>query len=246
MDASEARLRALQRRAYGADPTDEERARAVDEIAELEARGSIRAERPGTTTADQAAGPVGPSDAPNGRADIPRGMTDPALVRLAIVRWASAAGGVGLLLGAILGWGAAQRTAPGSDIPSTAAPSIEGSPDAGVPLGDTELFTLIEQLPPAAESARVASVDETIDLASVRLLASRLEGPAAYVARTIDGEDVCLVLLLPTDSARSECTEDGRLPADGLRVLYGTQENLPAVGRLDSAGVVSIGLVVAS
>ena len=248
MDASEALLRALQRRAYGADATDEERARAVDELAELAALGAVRHERPGTatTTADQAAGPGGPADAPHGRADIPRRVSDPALVRRKLVRWTSAAGGVGLLLGAFLGWGAGQRMAPGSDIPSTGSPSAEGSTDAGVPLGDTDLFTLIEKLPPAAESARVAIVDETIDPASVRLLASRLEGPAAYVARTIDGENVCLVLLLPTDAARSECTEDGRLPADGLRVLYGAQEYRPAVGRLDSTGVVSLDLVVAS
>ena len=243
MDASEARLRALQRRAYGADATDEERARAVDELAELAALGTVRDKRPGTaatTTADQAAGPEGPADAPHGRADIP------ALDRRNLVRWTSAAGGAGLLLGALLGWGAGQRMAPGSDIPSAGSPSAEGSADAVVPLGDTDLFTLIEQLPPAAESARVAIVDETIDPASVRLLASRLGGPAAYVARTIDGENVCLVLLLPTDAARSECTEDGRLPADGLRVLYGAQEYRPAVGRLDSTGVVSLDLIVAS
>jgi hypothetical protein len=103
---------------------------------------------------------------------------------------------------------------------------------------------LFDRLPPAEESARVAAVDEAIDPASVRLLATRVDGPAAYLARTADGDNVCFVLVLPDGPPRSECTVDGHLPADGLSILYGAEGYGLSAARLDPSGTASLGPVV--
>ena len=231
MDVNEGSTRRLQRTAYGAGATDAERARAVYELAEL----ASPVDRPGdgsaeADTADAAADPAPGRPAPN------------APVRGSPLRWTLAAGGVGLLVGAALGWGLGQRMPADSAFPATAQPSE--SADLGAPLEGTDLLRLFDRLPPAAESTQVASVDDVIDPTSVRLLATRVDGPAAYLARTTDGENVCLVLLLPAGPSRSECTVDGRLPADGLRILYGAEGYGLSAAQLDPTGTVSLGLVV--
>ena len=225
MDADEDRIRRLQRTAYGAEATDTERARAVAELAEFAVRDAG-----GDAAQSEGQDPAPGRQAPNTSG---RGM---------LLRWTISAGGVGLLLGAALGWGAGQLIQADSGLPSSAAPSE--SADPGTPLEDTALLSLFDRLPPADESTRVASVDDAIDPASVRLLATRVDGPAAYLARTADGENVCLVLLLPASPSRSECTVDGRLPADGLSILYGAEGYGLSAAQLDPTGTVSLGLVV--
>jgi hypothetical protein len=245
VDASEGRIRALQRLAYGVEATDAERARAVDELAELAARGAGADEVKVADPADQAGGPTMSADVADdatGPAPAELAPNDVASGRGRVVRWTIAAGAVGLLLGAILGWGTGQRVPADSSLPSTAAPSE--SADPGTPLEDTDLLALFDRLPPADESTQVASVDDAIDPASVRLLATRVDGPAAYLARTADGENVCLVLTLPAGPSRSECTVDGLLPADGLSILYGAEGYGLSAARLAPTGTVSLGLVV--
>jgi hypothetical protein len=215
----------------------------VDELAELATRGTGRDEVQGADHADQAGGramSVDAADAAPGPASAEPALNDEAPGRGRLLRWTISAGGVGLLLGAALGWGAGQRIPADSALPS-AAPSE--SADPGTPLEDTALLPLFDRLPLAAESTRVASVDDAIDPASVRLLATRVDGPAAYLARTADGENVCLVLLLPAGPSRSECTVDGRLPADGLSILYGAEGYGLSAAQLDPTGTVSLGLV---
>lgn len=227
MDANEGRIRSLQRTAYGADATDAERARAVTELAEL---------------SGLAARGVGPEEARSEEHDPAAPQVPSTPTRGRLVRWTIAAGGVGLLIGAAVGWGVGQRIPADSALPPTAGPSAVADP--GTPLEDTDLLPLFDRLPLADESARVASVDDAIDPASVRLLATRVDGPAAYLARTADGEDVCLVLLLPAAPSRSECTVDGRLPADGLSILYGAEGYGLSAAQLDPSGTVSLGLIV--
>lgn len=250
MDASEGRVRALQRIAYGADATDAERARAVAELDELAAHGDDRDEvgRAGGG-GDRGDAGVGEGESPGAGegADESEGdaagspSNDDASGRGRLVRWTAAAAGIGLLLGAALGWAAGQRVAMES-----AARSVDTSPTEapGMPLEETDLLPLFDRLPLAEESARVASVDEEIDPASVRLLATRVDGPAAFLTRTVDGENVCLVLLLPAGPSRIECTVDGLLPADGLSILYGAQGYGLAAARLATTGTVSLGLIV--
>ena len=248
VDASEGRIRELQRLAYGADVTDAERASAVDELAELAARGAGRESAPGAIPADQASVPstsadaTDATDAPPSPASAQRTPNDEAAGRRRLVRWTIAAGGLGLLLGAILGWGAGERL-PTDFASSTATPTPAAAP--GQPLEDTEILAVFDRLPPPAESTQVAAVDDAIDPASVRLLASRVDGPAAYLARTTDGDDVCLVLLMPDGPPRNECTIDGRLPADGLSILYGAEGYGLSAARLSPTGTVSLGLIAA-
>jgi hypothetical protein len=243
VDASEGRIRALQRLAYGVEATDAERARAVDELAELAARGAGPDEVQVASPADQAGGRAMSADAADeatGAASAEPAPNDVASGRGRLARWTITAGAVGLLLGGALGWSAGQG-AP-ADTASPTAPS--SSADPGTPLEESDLLPLFDRLPLAEESARVAAVDDAIDPASVRLLATRVDGPAAYLARTTDGENVCLVLTLPAGPSRSECTVDGLLPADGLSILYGAQGYGLSAARLAPTGTVSLGLIV--
>jgi hypothetical protein len=239
VDASEGRIRALQRLAYGADASDAERARAVDELAGLAAAGPGRDEIKSGDSGD----PVVEVDRapPQGNRLPLQGKRDTTPGRCGVLRWSTVAGAVGLLLGVVLGWGLSERLAD-SAMFTAASPSVSATPTT--PLADTRLLAVFDRLPLAAEASRVAEVVDAIDPASVRLLATRVEGPAAYLARTADGEDVCLVLLLPAGSPRSECTVDGRLPADGLSILYGAQGYGLAAARLGPTGAVSLGLIV--
>ena len=172
---------------------------------------------------------------------IERTPDDKGAGRGILLRWTVAAGGLGLLIGALLGWGAGQRL-PVDIASSTATPT---SANPGLPLEGTEILPVFDRMPPAAESTQVAHVDEAIAPASVRRLTSRVDGPTAYLARTTDGEDVCLVLLMPDGTPRSECTVDGRLPADGLSILYGAEGHGLAAARLSPTGAVSFGLIAA-
>lgn len=243
VDASEGRIQELQRLAYGADVTDAERASAIDELGELAARGADPDAVRGATEDDRASirtGSADATDATTGRSSAERTPDGDRTGRGRLVRWTIAAGALGLLLGAALGWGAGRL--PGGGAAST-APAASSEP--GPPLEETEILEVFDRLPPAPESTQVAAVDDAIDPASVRLLATRVDGPAAYLTRTTDGEDVCLVLLMPDGTPRTECTMDGRLPPDGLSILYGAEGYGLSAARLSPTGTVSLGLIAA-
>lgn len=260
MDASEARIRSLQRIAYGADATEEERARAVAELVELAVqaagrdgvqRGVVAGERTGATTpADDPDDPDAPNapdatdaeDGTQGLASADREPNDDLPGRARLVRWTLAAGAVGLLLGAALGLAAGLRVPADSIFPSVVGPSPSAGP--GTALERTDLIPLFDRLPLADESARVSEVDPTIDPASVRLLATRADGPSGYLTRTLDGENVCLVLMLPAGPSSLACTIDGVVPTDGLRVQYYARGYGLAVARLTASGTVTLGLMV--
>jgi hypothetical protein len=256
MDASEGRIRALQRIAYGADATDAERALAVAELGELAARGAARGgvsagpgdgRGPGNGSADATdaaatdAAATASTAAASGQVAAELGPVDEPPGRARLIRWTVVAGGICLLLGGFIGWAAGQRVPP-EFASSSAAPS--SSDGAGMSLESTALLPLFDRLPLAAESTRVAGVDDVIDPASVRLLATRTDGPAAFLTRTVDGENVCLVLMLPAGPSRSVCTVDGRFPVDGLSIQYNAPGYGLAVARLASTGTVAIGLIV--
>lgn len=231
MDSDEGRIRALQRVAYGVGATADERAQA---LAELTARASGSERRGGgnSNAADAAAGPGAAGPAPVG-ADTTG--------RRRLIRWTVAAAAAGLLLGGVIGWIAASPRAE-SGTPAAGPPPVPADP--GIRLEDTELLAVFDRLPLAAESARVAAFEDAIDPASVRLLAARVDGPTAFLARTADADDVCLVILLPDGTARSECTVEGRLPAAGLKITYGAYGYGLAAAQLDPSGTVSLGLVI--
>ncbi len=243
MDVAEGSIRRLQRIAYGADATPDEREQAVNELARLAVLGTRRGEV-------RSAGPVEPSGEVLASDDVSDDASDPVTERPPShhplehsrpLRWALVAGALGLVVGGLLGWGVGQRMPADLASPSAAAPSE--SEESGTPLEEAGLLRVFDRLPPAAESDRVASVDEMIDPETVRLLATRVDGPAAHLARTSDGANVCLVLLMPVGPARIECTVDGMLPSDGLKILYGAEGYGLAAAELDQSGTVSLGLV---
>ncbi|MDQ2661238.1 MAG: hypothetical protein M3Y52_05130 [Actinomycetota bacterium] len=241
MDVDEGSIRRLQRIAFGAGATPDERERAVTELARLAVLGT-RHDTASAGGAGERSSSVAGATYATDTSNPPHGAPgEHVVVRRRLLRWTLAAGGIGLLVGAVLGWGAGQRAPLESALPATAGESE--SEEVGTPLADTDLLRVFDRLPPAAESTRVASVDDAIDPTSVRLLATRVDGPAAHLARTIDGENVCLVLLMPVGPSRIECTVDGRLPADGLQILYGAEGYGLAAAELDQTGTVSLGLV---
>ena len=270
VDANERRIRSLQRIAYGADSSDADRAVAAAELAALAAsdraeratvpvEASALSEEPVRPAPDAASAALAPavaawSDAVGRRTadpdaattdDRPSAGAGPDIAtRRRVVRWAAIAGVVGIAVGAAVGWTAGQQVPERSTSSSTLY--AEWSPGPGMMLVDTALLPLFDRLPLADEAARVAGVDDDIDESSVRLLARRTDGPAAYLARTVDGIDVCLVLLMPSGPFRRACTTDGVFPLDGLAIEYGAEGYGLAVARLSSAGTVALGLVAGS
>lgn len=142
---------------------------------------------------------------------------------------------------------------PGSEAPADPAAETVGiaptgpafgSGEPGTQLEDTDLLQLFDRLPPVDDPSRVEQAVQDIDPRSVRLLATRADGPAAYLARTLDGTDVCLVLLLPAGPSPSTCTATGLLPAEGLRIRYDADGYGFAVANLNGSGTVTLGLIV--
>lgn len=254
----ERRLRSLQRIAYGADSSDADRARAAAELtalaaadradgdtapAEANAGGDAPVDAEMATAAESSGQPAGAPARESAAADPappPAAPVDGHANRRRVVRWAAVAGLVGIALGAALGWTAGQRVPERS----TSSPTLyaEWSPPPGMPLGDTTLLPLFDRLPLADEAPRVAGLDDDIDESSVRLLAARTDGPSAFLVRTVDGADICLVLVLPDGPFRRACTANGIFPLDGLAVEYGARGYGLAVARLSSAGTVALGL----
>jgi hypothetical protein len=186
--------------------------------------------------------PVTATDATPARSSAQPGPPDTAPGRARLSRWILGVGAVGLVFGVAIGWGIGHLD-PADSIPtSTVGPSSAANPET--PLDATDLLPLLGRLPTAAEAARVANVDAAIDPESVGLLANRADGPAAFLASTIDGDDVCLVLLMPSGPSRSACTVDGRLPIDGLRIEYYADGYGRVSAHLEPSGAVELGLSV--
>jgi len=257
----------LQRLAYGADTPDTVRARASAELAELAAssgasrprattpardatvegaphRGTESRATPGGTTGERPPDPAGPD--PAGPDPVADPVAD-AGVRPRGAHWTAIAGIAGLLVGAVLGV-ATSRMAPAESELTTVdiAPTGPryGSGEPGTPLEATGLLFLFDRLPPVEDTGEVErAAMQDIDPASVRLLASRTDGPAAYLARTSDGTDVCLVLLLPpTDPPQGRCTTSGVMPVEGLRIYHAAPTRGFVVAILNPAGTITLGL----
>ena len=250
----------LQRMAYGADTPDTVRARASAELAELAAAAGGRHPSAAATARDVAAVAEGVPDPGTGPESTPDGTTgerrpdpagpDPVVddgVRRWGGHWTAIAGVAGLLVGAALGV-AGSRLAPAESEVTTAdiAPTgpRPGSGEPGTPLQASGLLLLFDRLPPVEETGEVElAAAEDLDPASVRLLASRADGPTAYLARTSDGTDVCLVLLLPqTDAPRGRCTTGGMMPVQGLRISHAAPSLGFVVAILNPSGTITLGL----
>lgn len=246
------RIARLQRMAYGADTPDPVRARAAAELAELVVTGRGRPQAATAARVDRlaasgvaASGDDGAAVAASEPSPDPPG-SDPVATgeRVRTVRGAVLLGVAGLLVGAAVGIAISRGAAgsdPAADDVAPTAPAF-GSGEPGTPIGETLLPPLFERLPAVADTAGLDHALGGVDPASVRLLATRADGPAAYLARTAEGTDVCLVLLVVSSGpAQSTCTTNGVMPAGGLRIRYASPTEGFVAAILNAAGSITLG-----
>jgi hypothetical protein len=214
------RIARLQRTAYGADVSDEQREAAATELAALRAtreqrvgrRGSAAGGSPGTADAGSeetstAATSDSPTDeAPHAGATAFGSSTragqesaQTSLVRAAAI--ALLAGLAGLTAGWALG-----------------AVASRGDRAGTVPASETEAWRVFDLPTPNGDRVRYPAppVDLELDRDSRRVLAARGDGVRVIAVRSVDGRDACLVLISPVDAPAAACTVDGRFPAEGL------------------------------
>lgn len=205
MPNDEQRIARLQRLAYGAATSDQERAAAEAELAALRreprdpaGHGDPAAADAGARTIDPDAGAARP-DAPAAGTHAPDGRT--------VVRVAAVAAVAALLIGAVSGW----------VLGSAADPSVGAGGEA--PVEWTQAWQVFDRRQDDGDLVRHPPPDPDVELddSSRRLLVTRSDGVRLVAARTADGADACLILVLPVGRPGITCTELGRFPAEGLR-----------------------------
>jgi hypothetical protein len=210
MPHDEHRIARLQRLAYGAATSDEERAAAEAELAALrrEPRGSSGHDDP--AAADAGARTIGP-DATGARPDAPSAGTAAADTsapqRRTVVRVAAVAAVAALLIGAASGW----------VLGSAADPSVGAGGEA--PVEWTQAWQVFDRRQDDGDLVRHPPPEPDVELddSSRRLLVTRSDGVRLVAARTADGADACLILVVPVGRPGISCTQLGRFPAEGLR-----------------------------
>lgn len=205
MPHDEQRIARLQRLAYGAATSDEERAAAEAELAALrrEPRDPAAADDP--AEADAGSRTFGP-DAAGARPGAPSAGTAAPDGRT-VVRVAAVAAVAALLIGAASGW----------VLGSAADPSVGAGGEA--PVEWTQAWQVFDRRQDDGDLVRHPPPDPDVELddSSRRLLVTRSDGVRLVAARTADGADACLILVLPVGRPGIACTEMGRFPGDGLR-----------------------------
>ncbi|TYL53391.1 hypothetical protein [Agromyces mariniharenae] len=132
---------------------------------------------------------------------IDRGSTDGARPP----GWAIAVLLAALLIGALWGW--------------TVSHSTPSEPDAAaVPIADTAVLSAYDTAPTPADVPRDAYPRDPIAPTEYRLLRTRPDGVALYIARLHGGSAVCAVLSRPGRFTTSSCTHEGLFPVRGLEV----------------------------
>lgn len=214
------RIARLQRTAYGADVSDEQREAAATELAALRAtreqragrRGNVDGRSPGaaephagaeqTSTAASSDAPT--DEAPHAGATRFGSSTRPESAQTSLVTAAAVALLAGLA-GLTVGW-ALGAVASRGDQPGT------------VPASETEAWRVFDLPTPNGDRVRYPAppVDLDLDRDSRRVLAARGDGVRVIAVRSVDGRDACLVLISPVDAPAAACTVDGRFPAEGL------------------------------
>ncbi|MEI5582877.1 MULTISPECIES: hypothetical protein [unclassified Agromyces] len=199
----------LQRVAYGADASDDERAAALGALASLAggtAGPAARAPGGGPVPAPGASAGATAGATPSGDA-APTTAGPGAWERRRAVRLAVASAATALLVGGAAGW--ALGIAAG---PSTAAGD-------DTPVERTQAWQVFDRRAGDGDLVRHPPPEEDVELddSSRRLLLTRSDGVRLVAARTADRTDACLILVLPVGRPGIACTESGRFPADGLR-----------------------------
>jgi hypothetical protein len=157
----------------------------------------------GTLANDPDATGAGPGASAAG---IDAGTAVPRRARL--VRVAAVSAAAALLIGAASGW----------VLGSAADPSAGGAGD-DAPVEWTQAWQVFDRRQGDGDLVRHPPPEQDVELddSSRRLLVTRSDGVRLVAARTADGANACLILVLPVGRPGVACTELGRFPADGLR-----------------------------
>lgn len=210
-DDLDERIARLQRIAYGADATAEARAAARAELA------SARTPVDGTAhespdvaeespVAEDRAAPTGDAAA-RGTGTRSAGTTTGARDRRIGIRVAVVSAVATLLVGAATGW-----------MLGSASDASMGAGD-DPPIEWTRAWQVFDRRAGDGDFVRHPPPEDAVELddSSRRLLVTRSDGVRLVAARTADGGNACLILVLPVGRPGIACTELGRFPAGGLR-----------------------------
>jgi hypothetical protein len=87
-----------------------------------------------------------------------------------------------------------------------------------VPASETEAWRVFDLPALNGHPARFPepTVELELDPESRRVLATRWDGVRLIAVRSTDGEDACLILVVPSGPPATACTVDGRFPIGGL------------------------------
>jgi hypothetical protein len=238
----------LQRLAYGADSTPEERHRAVDELRTLatatDATASLSPppDPAGATGATGGAVDPGGAPAPAGSGTAASASADePGAGRRLAIRIGVITGAAALVVGVVAGWQLGRLD--GADAADSGAPAPATSPGPRLQADVLAAMPVATETLAARVFLREAVAEDAPDLPGLldgtgltpdggppefRLLASRADGTRFFAAH--DGDELCLfVLFTPEPSTTRVCTDDGRFPVEGLRLVASAESGRDSV-----------------
>lgn len=226
MDATDdERLRRLQRLAFGADASTDERQAALDELDQLGQRDAAAADEA------RAASPADSSDhaVQDLIVDDPDPPPAPRRAKRLALRVGIITGTVAVVVGVVagfaVGWQAnpSQRTSTtastASPGPVNAGPRLHADVFAAMPMAlETEAAHVFDRPRTSVDTpvletplTEVTSLSGTV---VTRLLATSSNGVVVFAAR--DATDLCLIAVIAEGGAASVCTQRGRFPSEGL------------------------------
>jgi hypothetical protein len=216
----------LERIAYGAGSTEEERLHAVDELRSL--RDAEQEDAPDGV--DSAAADPRPTEQATAAASgDPPGTAAAGAGRRTALRVGVIAGAAALVLGVVAGSQLDRLTGGGGTGQTVAAPTVNPEPLlqadvlAAKPVAlETPAATVFDRpaapgdLPDMAGMGRMP-VSFGGDPVDTRLLATRPDGVEVFAAR--HGADLCLLISTsPEPGYVATCTDDGRFPTEGVQL----------------------------
>lgn len=222
----------LERIAYGAGSTEEERRRAADQLQSLRDAESDR-ERAAEGADAARADPRADEPAADAASGAPAVATAHEGGRRTALRVGIISGTAALVLGVIAGSQLDRLTGSTPTGDPVTAPTVNPEPLlqadvlAAKPVAlDTSAAEVFARPATPADTpefeGQVGPIDFGAGPVETRLLFVGLDGVEVFAAR--DGDDLCLLVPTPEPGFNGACTQDGRFPTEGLRVsgLSGT------------------------
>lgn len=237
MDEShhDARMRHLQRVAYGAVASDTERAAALAELESLRRKQRAVADAAAAAAPIESASASAPASA-SASAAIAASASAPAAAfpseavafrgaggAARPLTWAIATGTAALLLGIGVGWHLAARMPVAEPGPGTTVPLPTVSLDVGsvlaatVPVADSPAYAVFDRPGTPADIPALDVPEEWKQEADPRLLVSMPDGTAVYAAKPPGPDvDVCVVIVVPDQPGLGLSCTDGGAFENGL------------------------------